>query len=156
MPVNFPRDGQLLRAHGAICANVVQRLRFQRAKALKLRTVFARCPAVAREIGPILRREDGEILVRIIDERAVCIEQFAQHRLGKAFHARLQREFRIFAAGVHGVELDTARLPHEFQRVRLAYKAVWTQQAVPQEQELPRLPVGEMRHGNGRHGGILL
>ena len=156
MPVNFPRDGQLLRAHGAVCANVVQRLRFQRAKALKLRAIFARCPAVTREIGPILHREDGEILVRIIDERAVCIEQFAQHRLGKAFHARLQREFRIFAAGVHGVELDTARLPHEFQRARLAYKAVWTQQAVPQEQELPRLPVGEMRHGNGRHGGILL
>lgn len=94
----------------------------------------------ARKVRPVLRREDREVLVEVVDQAPVAVEQVLQHVLAVA-PARADREAQVRAAAtdVHRVKLQAARLAHVLQRALLAAEAMPADQAVLCQQEPLRL-----------------
>ena len=97
----------------------------------------------ARKVRPVLRREDREVLVEVVDQAPVAVEQVLQHVLAVALHARQQAQVRVAAADVHRVKLHAARLAHVLQRALLPAEAMPADQAVLCQQEPPRLRQSE-------------
>ena len=122
------------------------RLLLQRVKSFKTPAALPGSSPVTRKTGPVLHRPDGQILIRIIHQTAVLIQKRIEHPFGKSLHPRLQYQLRVPAADIHRIKLDTARLPHIFQRSLLPFETVRSQQSLFSQSELPCLPVCERYH----------
>ena len=97
----------------------------------------------ARKVRPVLRREDREVLVEVVDQAPVAVEQVLQHVLAVALHARQEAQVRAAATDVHRVKLHAAGLAHVLQRALLPAEAMPADQAVLRQQEPPRLRQSE-------------
>ena len=86
------------------------------------------------------------MLIKIIDERAVAVEQFVQVLLLIPADAGVEHELGVAAADVDGVELHAARLPDIGQRARLAAKDMAAEQPVFAQHKAPRLAIGQLDH----------
>ena len=100
----------------------------------------------AGKVRPVFCGKYGQLLVEVVDERAVAVEQVVQHLLAVAADAGVERQVGIAAADVDGVELHAARLPDVGQRARLAAEDVAAQQPVLAQHEAAGLAVGERQH----------
>ena len=134
--MNRTRYGQLVGADESIFTDISFGLVLQRGHSGKAPSVLPGRPAVALKIGPVLRRDDGNVLVGIIHQLPVLVQEFIERLLGKALDPGLERQLRILAAGVHRVELDTPRLAHVVQGALLASEPVFSKQALLQQDKI--------------------
>ena len=154
MPLDLPADGQGIRIHRPVFKDVPSCLFLQLRKPLKLHAAAPCRLAIARKIRPILHRENGKLLIRVIRQLPVLIQQLVQRLAPEALHAGLQGQFRILSARVHRVKLDAARLADKIQRALFTGKSVFSQQAVMQQDEAAGLTQGERQHSASPLGFI--
>ena len=148
MPVHLPLHRQRVGIDRAVFPEILPGPFFHLRKTLELPAALPGAAAVALEIGPVLCWKDRQILIGIIHQQPVTVQKLPEGLLRKALYPGLQRQLGVFAAHVHRVELDAARLTHKIIRALLSPETIRADQPVVQQQKTPRLPPGQNCHLN--------
>ena len=126
VPEDLPLDGQAVAGGRALFPDPGQGLLLQLRKAGERGPQRPAPGPVGGKAGPVLRGPDGQLLVGISRQQPVLIQEFA--------------------AEIHGVELDAARLADVGVGAVLPEKAPRADQPLLYQQEAPRLFFGDGRH----------
>ena len=108
---------------------------FKLGNARKALSVFSAHFTVAGKVRPVLTWPDRQLLIRIIHQQPVLVQQIAEHLFPETFHARLQCQFGVLAADVHRVVLYASSLTHIPVCAIFSDKLIFSQQALPAENE---------------------
>ena len=146
MPEDRPPDGKGIAADGAVLPDIADRFLLQFGNAGKgAAERFAPFP-VSGEEGPVLTGPDGQFLVRIIHQETIPVEKIVQRLLCKSFYPGLQGQLGIFPADIHGIVLDAAGLADILKSTVFADKTVFSEQPLPEQDELPCLFASDGQH----------
>ena len=146
VPLHFAGQRQRVGGDRTIVPDVGLCLFLQFGEAFELRGAFAGCVTIPLEVRPVLDWKDREVFVRIIEQKAILVQQRLQHVLGIPLHTRLHHQLGVPTADIHRIELDGSGLAHIRQCALLSLERVRAEQPVLAEQELPCLAVGETDH----------